>query len=105
MPWPIVNMPGRRVNTERRTTHIRGDMGDRLRNLHRDDDEERLARADAIVEERQAQIHQAQGLTSAGLPAASGKAPNGNTSSSSTTSAAGATGILSMPRKHAPTQR
>jgi hypothetical protein len=39
-------------------------MGDSPHNLHQDDDEERLARADAIIDERQA-LQQGKHLTSA----------------------------------------
>jgi hypothetical protein len=75
-------------------------MGDSPRNLHRDDDKERLARADAIVEERQAQFQQRQHLTSAPPPADSSKAANASTMS--TTSTGRATGIRRVPRKGSP---
>ena len=66
----------RELMGQQQTIHIRGKMGDTPRNLHQDDDEERLARADAIVEERQPPFQQGQGKTAARPTVASRKPAN-----------------------------
>jgi hypothetical protein len=76
-------------------------MGDPPRNLHRDDDEERLARADAIIEERLARLQQGRHLTAARPPADSGKAPNA-AGTVSTISARAVTQFRRAPRKGSP---